>query len=283
MAEKIQLEKGLELWQIGVEELKEQNVNARAMPGPMFQRLTETIKRDARLESFPFCALTDKGIEIVSGHHRVRASRAAGVTTVWAIVDTTGLTKSQIKAKQLAHNAISGKDDPAMLAEIFHGMDDISDIQESFIFDADMAKLDKVKLNEITADLEPRTVYLMFVPSYYDKWEYLARTIPPAIDQVAVVDAALEEKFRGALKTIGKAFNIKATTPIVCKMIDMVNGDTESVDGWHYLADIFGPKVPAEVGALLTEVVRKMKENKDITDKNKWQALEYIAADWLSR
>jgi hypothetical protein len=46
--------------------------------------------------------------------------------------------------------------------------------QKSFIFDSDMAKLDKVKLNEIGADLEPRAVYLMFVPSYYEKWEYLA-------------------------------------------------------------------------------------------------------------
>ena len=65
-----------------------------------------------------------------------------------------------------------------MLAEIFAGLDDIADIQESFMFDSDMAKLDKVKLNEVMADLEPRTVYLMFMPSYYEKWEYLARTIP---------------------------------------------------------------------------------------------------------
>jgi hypothetical protein len=160
---------------------------------------------------------------------------------------------------------------------------DIADIQESFIFDSDMAKLDQVKLNEVTADLEPRMVYLMFVPSYYEKWEYLARTIPPAIDQVAVVDAALEEKFRQALKTIGKSYNIKATTPIVCKMIDLVNGDSEPVDNWHYLADIFGPKVPAEVGAMLADVVKKMKDRKDITDKNRWQVLEYLAANWLAK
>jgi ABC-type enterochelin transport system substrate-binding protein len=100
---------------------------------------------------------------------------------------------------------------------------------------------------------------------------------------VAVVDAELEEKFRQALKTIGKSYNIKATTPIVCKMIDLSNGDSEPVDNWHYLADIFGPKVPAEVGALLSDVVMKFKDRKDITDKNRWQVLEYLAADWLAK
>ena len=97
------------------------------------------------------------------------------------------------------------------------------------------------------------------------------------------MDAALEEKFRQTLETIGKSYNIKATTPIVCKMIDLANGDSEPVDNWHYLADIFGPKVPAEVVAMLSDVVRKMKETKDITDKNRWQVLEYLAADWLAK
>lgn len=131
MADKIQLGEGLELWQVKIDDLKEQDLNARAMPGPMFQRLAETIKRDSRLESLPFCALTSKGIEIVSGHHRVRASRAAGIRDIWAIVDITGLSTSQIKAKQLAHNSISGVDDPAMLAQILAQIEGISEIQES--------------------------------------------------------------------------------------------------------------------------------------------------------
>ena len=45
----------------------------------------------------------------------------------------------------------------------------------------------------------------------------------------------------------------------VLKAIDLVNGDSEPIDNWHDLADIFGPRVPAEVGAMLTDVVKKMK------------------------
>lgn len=111
---------------------------------------------------------------------------------------------------------------------------------------------------------------------------YLAATLPQDIKEVALIDAALEEKFREALKVVGKSYNIKATTPIVCKMIDLVNNDTETGD-WVYLADIFGHKIPAEVGLLLGRLLQKMKEDKDITEKNKWQALEFLAADYLAK
>lgn len=278
---KILLGQGLELWRVKVEELKEQTLNARSMPNTMFQRMTETIGRDARLESLPFSALTDKGIEIVSGHHRVRAARAAGVEEIWTIVDTTGLTPSQIKAKQLAHNAIAGVDDASMIAQIFAQIENITDIRESFIDLNEIKKIGRVEMGEVSVEMEPKTVYLVFVPAYYDKWAYLAATTPPAIEEVALVDAKFETEFRSALKTVGKSYDIKATTPIVCKIIDIINGK-EDTDSWAFLADIFGAKVPPEVGLLLQRVIDKMKEEGDITDKNKWQALEYLAAEYMS-
>ncbi len=114
----VELGGGLELRFVHVDVLLEQDVNARTMTPDMFQRLQETVGRDQRLESLPFCAETAKGVEIVSGHHRVRAARAAQVSTIPVIVDVTGLTPSQIKAKQLAHNAIAGYDDPDALARL---------------------------------------------------------------------------------------------------------------------------------------------------------------------
>ena len=49
------------------------------------------------------------------------------------------------------------------------------------------------------------------------------------------------------------------------------------------LADIVGPKAPEVVGALLSDVVKKIKDCKDITDKNRWQVLGYLASDWLAK
>lgn len=68
---------GLELWKAHPSSLREQDVNARAMPKAMFERLAQTIARDKRLESLPLCAKTERGLEIISGHHRTRAATAA--------------------------------------------------------------------------------------------------------------------------------------------------------------------------------------------------------------
>src|SRR6266699_1322539 len=46
----------------------------------------------------------------ISGHHRTRAATAAGLSELFVLVDVTGLSRSQIAAKQLAHNAIEGQD-----------------------------------------------------------------------------------------------------------------------------------------------------------------------------
>lgn len=91
----VELGNGLELWKVHPSSLREQDVNARSMPKAMFERLSQTIARDMPLESLPFCARTDKAIEIVSGHHRVRAATAAGISEMFVLVDVTGLTRSR--------------------------------------------------------------------------------------------------------------------------------------------------------------------------------------------
>lgn len=166
-----------------------------------------------------------------------------------------------------------------MLAQIFSQIENIADIRESFIDLNAIKKIGRVEMGEVLVEMDPKTVYLVFVPAYYEKWNYLAVTTPPAIDEIAVVDAKFESKFKEALKCVGKSYDIKATTPIVCKIIDIINGK-EDTGAWMYLADIFGPKVPHDVGLILQSIVSKMKEDGDITDKNKWQALEYLAAEF---
>src|SRR2546427_679740 len=98
----LELGNGLELWKVHASTLREQDVNARSMPKAMFERLSQTIARDKRLESLPLCAKTESDFEIISGHHRTRAATAAGLSELFVLVDVTGLSRSQIAAKQLA-------------------------------------------------------------------------------------------------------------------------------------------------------------------------------------
>src|SRR5436190_24382328 len=91
----LDLGNGLELWKVHPSALREQDVNARSMPKAMFERLSQTIGRDKRLKSLPLCARTEKGLEIISGHHRTRAGNAAGLPDLLTLEDGTGLTRSQ--------------------------------------------------------------------------------------------------------------------------------------------------------------------------------------------
>lgn len=281
---RIELDEGIELWKVPLETLREQDLNARSMPTEMFARLQETIGRDNRMESLPFCAVTEKGVEIVSGHHRIRAAHAAGLKDVYVLVDVTGLTPSQIKAKQLAHNAIEGTDDASILTQILSQIEDIESKREAFIDPADLDGLKAVSLTEIKVDFDLRAVYLAFLSLDFKRWTELLEKLQPQTEQVAVADATLQDGFKGAMKVIGKSYNIKAITAVICRFMDLATDlKGEADEDWVYLSDIFGPSVPKAVAKVLYDAIEKMKENGDLSDKNKWQLLEYLSADYLAK
>ena len=61
----------LEIWKVQLDELREQDVNARVMPTKMFERLTTTIHRVCSLESLPFVALNENGgLEITESNKK---------------------------------------------------------------------------------------------------------------------------------------------------------------------------------------------------------------------
>src|SRR5436309_14797086 len=129
----LELGNGLELWKVHPSTLREQDVNARSMPKAMFERLSQTIARDKRLESLPLYAKTERGLDIIPGHHRVRAATSASISEMFVLVDVTGLSRSQIAAKQLADNAIEGQDNEQLLAEIYRLIEDAESKLEAFI------------------------------------------------------------------------------------------------------------------------------------------------------
>lgn len=110
---------GLVIAKVPLDKVKEQDINARIMKNEMQDQLTANIKKRGQLESLPLFVLVDGKLEIISGHHRVKSARAAEMKEIIAIVDVSGLSRSKIAAKQLAHNAISGFDDDSTLRELF--------------------------------------------------------------------------------------------------------------------------------------------------------------------
>lgn len=284
---------GLEIWKVNVEELREQDINARAMPKEAFERLTATIGRDNRLESLPLAALTDKGIEIISGHHRTRAARASGVKELFAIVDVTGLTPDQIKAKQLAHNSIQGQDDPQLLAKIFASIGDVESQLEAFI-DPKLiqVELPKVSMADIELGMKYESVMVMFLPWEREYWEESVKILERELEggefqSIYLAELKLWEDFSALARRITKEYDVRSMGTVMSKMAELareqmgegVPQDTEIVA----LRDIFGSAyVPVEVGNLLMDLVNRMIRSGDVSERAKWRALELLAADQLA-
>jgi hypothetical protein len=109
------------------------------MAEPEFNRLVANLRHDGVLTSLP---LVYRG-EVLSGNHRVQAAIKAGIVDADIIEITSDLTEQQRRAIQLSHNALTGKDDPNILREIYEGLS--LDWQKYSAVYEEMFKLDEAK------------------------------------------------------------------------------------------------------------------------------------------
>ena len=254
----------------------------------MFERLAQTIARDKRLESLPLCAKTDRGLEIVSGHHRTRAATAAGLSELFTLVDVTGLTWSQIAAKQLAHNAIEGQDNEKLLAEIYRQIEDAESKLDAFVDQKLDVELPKVKIEGLDVEIDFKTVLLIFLPRVKERLdralEYL-RSSGQRLDGVYIAADSDYTSLERAVRKINEEYDVRVVADIIGKMADLaLEASGVSVEGPErvHLKDVFGTTwLPKEAASVVRDAVAKMVKAGDIGQANRWQALEYWAADYL--
>src|SRR5437879_1707403 len=286
----LELVNGLELWKVRPSALREQDVNARSMPKAMFERLSQTIGRDKRLESLPLCARTDKGLEIISGHHRTRAATAAGLSELFTLVDVTGLSRSQIAAKQLAHDAIEGQDNEQLLAEIYRQIEDAESKLEAFVDQKLDVEVPRVKIEGLDVEIDFKTVLLIFLPRVKERLdralEYL-RSSGQRLDGLYIAADSDYAPLERAHRTIHEQSDRRAGADIIGKMADLAleacGASVEAPERVH-LKDIFGTAyIPKEAAEVVKSAVAAMLKAGDISQTNRWQALEYWAAEYLQK
>ena len=271
-------------------DLQEQDLNARFMKDNMFKQLVANIRSRGSLESLPFCALVNGRIEIVSGHHRVRAAKEAGLTDIHILLDESGLTRSQVAAKQIAHNAISGQDDPGILRELAKIITDVDDMLESFVGHEIMEKptADLDTLIAPRVDYDWKEISFIFLEYQLRDLEKLIKELEGK-DLVGAVPMEVFEKFANALNKYSKFKDIKNVGSAVHAMAETISKELAvsgfEEDGelqWVPLAKIFGTaSVPKESAEIIKEGLKKMKRDGHVGRKNGWQAIEYWAADYL--
>lgn len=191
------LESGLEVGpdlyvvKLPVSELREQDVNAHTMSPTKFERLVENIRLREALESLPYCYAAEgkPPVEVVSGHHRIRAALAAGLHEIPLLLDVRKMPRSTVVAKQLAHNALVGTDDPDIINQLLAEIDSPDDRLATGL-NADVLEgqeqVDVAAMFAPRIDFDYRTVSFAFLPHQQAEVERLIELLEGRQDLVVV-------------------------------------------------------------------------------------------------
>lgn len=216
------LPSGLRLYYAQLDELVEQDVNPRSMPQQMFDQLVENVQGVGGLESLPLCVRIAERRLIISGHHRVRAARAAGVAHLLVLLYEE-LSPSRVKSKQLAHNTINGQDDPELVKRVW---DEIAEVQARFEAFVDPRLLEAipapVKFKPVDVDLAAscKTVLIAFLPVQQADFEAAVEAILPQgqIDAAYLADRESYDGWRAALQQVRQSLDVVAVPTAVAQM-----------------------------------------------------------------
>lgn len=220
----LELDKGLFIARVHIDMLREQDLNARVMTKEMFDQLAKNIKNHGYMESLPYCAETERGIEIISGHHRVRACRTAGITQIYILLDTNGLARDEIIARQLAHNSLSGVDDREMVKRLFESINDVDLRLETFIAPRDL-NLDlntQIALFDIAPNIDFKVVSITFLPYQLDNFNEVIKRLNGNEVIIGVAERSIFDKFKIAVMQVQKTENIKSIGMAIARMSEIV-------------------------------------------------------------
>jgi len=196
---------------LSIYDIRESEINPQVMGANDFKRLVKSLKKDKTLTSAPLVMEIGKGKYVcISGHHRIRAAKAANIFEVGCIVipETDKTTRLRL---QLTHNDIHGDPDPVIIRQLQ------AEITEEDLRLCDLIEGETKKLETQTMNYEPpeyRYINLCLLPD-------TARVFEDLIDNFRNVDAEkylienqdyrelvdlLTEAFKAGFKTPGGAF-----------------------------------------------------------------------------
>lgn len=216
------LPEGLRLYYAALADLKEQDVNPQAMPQPMLNQLIENVQSVGALESVPLCVLENGAIHIISGHHRIRAARAAGVSHTLILL-YEGLSLSRVKSKQLAHNTITGQSDPELVQRVWQQITEIESRFEAFVDPRVFDDIpDPVRFRPVDVDIGKiaKTVLVVFLASQKTDFDMAIAAIMPKVelDTVYLAERETYEAWKEAFQKVRTELDIVSVPTALAAM-----------------------------------------------------------------
>lgn len=201
-------------------ELREQDINAQMMDPVKFERLVENVRQRGALESMPYVHQPEgEGLmSIISGHHRAMAAREAGLKAFPVLVDTSDMNRSLVRAKQIAHNELTGTPDEEILRRMIEEIDSVDDLLMTGLpedYFPEDETLGGAPLALPHAEFNWRMTTLLFLPEQMERLEELADLLPPETDLVGVAGYDSFEDFSQALVEYSQVMNVKNMAAVV--------------------------------------------------------------------
>ena len=286
--------------EIDPKELKLLELNARYMKHEEFGRLVANVKRDGKLTSAPFACWDGEAYLVLSGNHRTKAAIEAGIERIPCIVTDDPLSEDQKIAIQLSHNAIVGQDDPHTLKQLYEKILDIDLKEYSGLDDKTLNLLQDFTASSLPqVNLHYQTLSFVFLP---DDLNAAKEIMEAAVKQVKSSDIVWTAKMKqyddwlDAQEVAMSAHNVKNTATainLVLKVFEENMGrlaeawqDSDPAEDnkrWVPIESIIGKnKIPAGAAKIIRKALDRMVGKGDLTNKNLWQGLEYLCADYLS-
>ena len=279
---------GLHIGKVQLDRVKEQDINARIMQDSMQDLLTKNITKRGQLESLPLLVLKEGKLEIISGHHRVKSARAAGLKEIIAIIDVSGLSRSSIAAKQLAHNAISGFDDESTLRTICKMITDVDDMIESAMPDKYFKEM-QVEIDKIanpSFDFDMKVICFSFLPHQVKDLNDLVK----AVGHADIVGVAPRDEFQPFIKALSDTMKYEDVKSIGMAVHMMTQNTLEAIgernytedEEWTALATLFsGGAINLRDTLIVKKAISKAKDEGLITEKSKSKLIVHLCEQYI--
>lgn len=216
---------------VEVTTLREQDINAQVMQPRHFERLTGNIRKRGGLESLPYCHQPGgKGpVEVISGHHRSRAARSAGMSRIPVIVDTRTMRRSEVIAKQIAHNELMGSPDKDVLATLVSLIDNVDDLIATGLDEEQLptVEADDTKLAIPHGEFDWRAATLMFLPHQMEDFKDAIMAIANGTDLVGVASVEQFDEFASAVYAFGRCKEVRNFTTMIALLTDIARREVE--------------------------------------------------------
>ncbi|MER5697815.1 ParB/RepB/Spo0J family partition protein [Streptomyces mirabilis] len=216
---------------VDVTTLREQDINAQVMQPRHFERLTGNIRKRGALESLPYCHQPglQGPIEVISGHHRSRAARAAGLGRIPVIVDARQMRRSEVIAKQIAHNELHGDPDKDVLAQLVSMIDNVDDLIATGLDEDQLPTVepDDTKLAIPHGEFDWRAATLMFLPHQMEDFKEAVTAIANGTDLVGVAPVEMFEQFAAAVYAFGRCKEVRNFTTMIALLTDIARREVE--------------------------------------------------------